>query len=88
MRALDDGVLGGVCAGIAHHLGVPVLLVRLLTLVLGLASAGAAVGIYLALWLLLPSPATVGQPLAVVVRAGLDEMHQLLTTGRDPGRGD
>lgn len=86
MRSLDDGILGGVCAGIAQHFGVPVLMVRLLAIVLALVSAGGAIGVYLALWLLLPSPATVGQPLSVIARGGLDEMHQLLTRGR-PGDG-
>ena len=88
VRSLDDGVLGGVCAGVANQYGVPVLLVRLLALLLGLVSAGAAVGVYLALWLLLPSPSTVGEPLSTIARAGLDEMHQLLTSGGTGGGSD
>ena len=45
----DDGVIAGVCAGIARTLAVDVTLVRLIFTLLALA-AGAGVLLYLALW--------------------------------------
>ena len=53
-RSPHDRVLGGVCAGIAHRLGVDPLLIRIAAVVLGLVSAGAAVFVYLAAWVLMP----------------------------------
>lgn len=52
-RRLDQAWLGGVCAGLAGHLGWPVLVVRL-GIVLLAASRLVGVAIYLVLWLVLP----------------------------------
>jgi signal transduction histidine kinase len=48
-RKPEDGVLAGVCAGIAHTLGIDATLVRLFFALLALA-AGAGVLLYFALW--------------------------------------
>src|SRR5687768_5235750 len=48
-RRPEDGVLAGVCAGIAQTLGVDATLVRLVFALLALAG-GAGVVLYLALW--------------------------------------
>lgn len=55
VRDHEDRLVAGVCAGLAHHLGVDVTLVRLLTVlgvVLGLGSVGVA---YIVAWVLLPT---------------------------------
>lgn len=58
-RATDDRVIGGVCAGIAHSLGIDPLIVRIAAVVLALAN-GAGVLAYLIAWAVIPDDG--GQP--------------------------
>jgi phage shock protein C len=58
-RPRDDRVLGGVAAGLARHLGVDAVVIRLLFLVLAFAG-GAGVLAYLVGWILIPPAAEVG----------------------------
>merc|ERR1712173_155562 len=58
-RAYRDAhapVLGGVAGGLARHLGVPVLWVRVAFLV-GAAAGGLGIVLYAGLWLVLPTDA-------------------------------
>ncbi|MCE5209357.1 MAG: PspC domain-containing protein [Chloroflexi bacterium] len=57
-RITSEAMLGGVCAGLAYYLGVPVLLVRLVFIVLVFVS-GIGIFAYLLLWFLLPTENTV-----------------------------
>ncbi len=52
-RDRDAGLLGGVCAGLAERLGVDPILPRIGFAVAALATAGFAVIVYLACWLLI-----------------------------------
>ncbi|WP_084634462.1 ATP-binding protein [Propionicicella superfundia] len=52
-RSLDDAWVGGVCSGLAHHLGWPVLGLRVAFVALG-AVQFIGVAAYLVLWLALP----------------------------------
>ena len=52
-RDTREPVLGGVCAGLATHLAVPVLWVRTAFLV-GALLGGMGVAMYAALWVVLP----------------------------------
>ena len=55
-RSRNNGVIAGVCAGLADYLGVDVVLVRLLWVVLSIFP-GAVIGgviVYLAAWLIIP----------------------------------
>jgi signal transduction histidine kinase len=54
-RRPDAGVLGGVAAGIAEHLGLRVALVRVLFAILACAG-GLGVALYGAYWIVLPAP--------------------------------
>ncbi|WP_231123595.1 ATP-binding protein [Nocardioides sambongensis] len=56
-RDLDDHVLGGVASGLAAHLGVPALWLRI-GFVVTAAFGGAGIALYAALWLLLPAGTT------------------------------
>jgi signal transduction histidine kinase/phage shock protein PspC (stress-responsive transcriptional regulator) len=59
-RSSDERILGGVAAGLAHHLGVEVLYVRIAFLLLAvLGGFGAA--LYAGLWLILPTDAHLEQ---------------------------
>jgi phage shock protein C len=51
-RPRRDRMIAGVCAGLARRYGMPVFLVRVLTVAAGLAGFGVLV--YLVLWVLMP----------------------------------
>jgi len=53
VRSRTDVVLGGVCAGLAHYLGIDPLVVRIFFVILTVAD-GVGFMIYLILWLLMP----------------------------------
>lgn len=53
-RSTDDALLGGVAAGLAYHLGAPVLWVRV-GFVVAAAMSGFGVLTYAGLWMVLPS---------------------------------
>src|SRR5215204_5342819 len=61
-RGRRDRFLGGVCAGIAGHLGVDVVIIRLAALALAVVSGGAAVLVYLIAWILIPEAAESSGP--------------------------
>ncbi len=72
VRPVRGRVVAGVCAGVARHLGVPVLVVRLVTVALALSGAGV-VG-YLFLWALTPEE-TDGAPDEGPRRRGVLGVH-------------
>ncbi len=49
-----DAVVGGVCAGLAEHLGLPAVAVRAAAVLLTVLGGGLGVAIYLVLWAVLP----------------------------------
>jgi phage shock protein PspC (stress-responsive transcriptional regulator) len=52
-RSTRDRVIGGVCGGIAEHLGVDPLLVRISAVLIALFSAGTAIILYVVLYIVL-----------------------------------
>ncbi|MFC5995392.1 PspC domain-containing protein [Pseudonocardia hispaniensis] len=54
LRSRRDRVLGGVCAGVGHAIGIDPLLVRLVAVALTIVSAGTAAPAYLLAWMLIP----------------------------------
>lgn len=55
-RDPDHAMLGGVCAGLANRFNLDPTLVRVVTILLGLVTAGTTVLIYIALWIIMPVP--------------------------------
>lgn len=53
-RNPDDKILGGVCSGVADHLGIDVTLVRVLTVVGAIFGLGSLVVAYVVAWILMP----------------------------------
>ncbi len=53
-RSRREKMLSGVCGGIAEYFGLDPVLVRIIWVVLALASLGTAILIYLLLWLIVP----------------------------------
>jgi len=65
-RAMGEKNIAGVCAGFARYLQVDVVLVRVIWLVLAVATGGIGLIAYLAAWIIMPkdyqpAPATVYQ---------------------------
>ncbi len=58
-RAVDEAMIGGIAAGLAEHLGLPVLWVRIGFLV-SLALGGFGALVYAGLWFVLPAEQTTG----------------------------
>jgi phage shock protein PspC (stress-responsive transcriptional regulator) len=57
LRRPPDAVLAGVCAALAGHFGLDVLLVRLVAVAVLIVSGGSAVLAYLIAWILIPRSA-------------------------------
>ena len=53
-----DAVVGGVCAGLAEHVGLPAVAVRAAAILLTVLGGGLGVAIYLVLWAVLPISTT------------------------------
>lgn len=64
-RDLDDTVLGGVAAGLAHYFGLQVSWVRLIWLLLAIFSWGGFIILYFALWVFIAPAKTVAEKLAM-----------------------
>jgi signal transduction histidine kinase/phage shock protein PspC (stress-responsive transcriptional regulator) len=76
-RSADDRLLGGVAAGVAQHLGVPVTYVRVFFLVAS-AFSGMGILLYAGLWLYLP--------LNTQQQAGAPGLDAATRQGKRPGR--
>lgn len=64
-RSRNQGVIGGVCAGLADYFGVDVVLMRLLFVILSIA--GAVIGgviVYVAAWIIMPEGTGQAAPVA------------------------
>ncbi len=64
-RSRTNGVIGGVCAGLAEYFGVDVVLVRLIFVLLSIA--GAIIGgviVYVAAWFIMPEGTEQAAPVA------------------------
>jgi len=72
-RRAQRRLVGGVCAGLAEHLGVEVVVVRLAFAVL--ISAGVGVVAYVALWLLVPQRAEPPAPTPSTKPAPAETQH-------------
>jgi phage shock protein C len=64
-RSRSQGVIGGVCAGLAEYFGVDVVLIRLLFVILSIV--GAIIGgviVYVAAWIIMPEGTDHAAPVA------------------------
>ncbi|MCC6599878.1 MAG: PspC domain-containing protein [Crocinitomicaceae bacterium] len=62
-RDCDDARIGGVCAGIGHYLGWDPVVIRILFVVIGIASGGSVILDYIILWAIVPGAETTGEKL-------------------------
>ena len=61
-RDLEQSMLGGVCAGVAEAYDFDVTLVRVVTVLLGVATGGLIVPLYLVAWVVMPKRESSGSP--------------------------
>jgi phage shock protein C len=64
-RTTYEGKIAGVCSGLARYMDVDVVLIRLLAIAATIGSAGIAVLVYFAAWIVVPAEqynAYAGQP--------------------------
>jgi phage shock protein PspC (stress-responsive transcriptional regulator) len=64
-RDTEHSYIGGVSSGLAHYLGIQALWVRILWIVLTIASSGAFILIYIALWIFVPEAKTTADKLSM-----------------------
>lgn len=87
MRDAQQGVLGGVCSGLAAYFGIDVVLVRLIAVGLLFVSFGTAVLAYIVLWLVVPEAKTAADKLQMrgepVTLDSLKNFSMGEITGRD-----
>lgn len=57
-RDPQNAMLGGVCSGLAHYLGMDVTIIRLLTVLLFFLSASTVAIVYIILWIVVPEART------------------------------
>jgi phage shock protein PspC (stress-responsive transcriptional regulator) len=82
-RDKQRGVIGGVCAGLAHYFAVRPIWVRLIFILLALAG-GTAVPAYMVLWILLPEREDIHVRRARAVRRNIDDVRsEARRWGRD-----
>lgn len=74
-RSRSDALLGGVCGGIADHLGVDPTVVRVVFAVLALVT-GVGILIYLLLWFITSREGEVPSAPRETVRSGAEEIAQ------------
>jgi phage shock protein PspC (stress-responsive transcriptional regulator) len=70
VRRTDDKVLGGVCAGLADHLGMDPTLVRVLTVLATVLGFGSVVIAYLVAWAIVPRDVEVYPSMTASVWSG------------------
>lgn len=64
-RDTEHSYVGGVSSGLGHYLGISAVWVRLLWVVLTIASSGAFILIYIALWIFVPEAKTTADKLSM-----------------------
>lgn len=64
-RDTDHSYVGGVSSGLAHYMGIESIWVRLLWVILTIASSGAFLLIYIALWIFVPEAKTTADKLSM-----------------------
>ncbi|MBQ9022071.1 MAG: PspC domain-containing protein [Eggerthellaceae bacterium] len=80
-----DGVLGGVCAGIAERFDFDADLLRMLVVVLSVLTAGAFALVYIAVWLILPEKPKYADALDIDPASFRSEVYEQVVHGTQQG---
>ena len=86
-RDLDNSVIGGVAAGLAHYIGLDVTLMRLLFVILFFVTHGSFALIYILLWMVIPKAKTASDKLKMKGESiNVDNIAEQITTGEEGGK--
>jgi phage shock protein PspC (stress-responsive transcriptional regulator) len=75
-RSTSEAMLGGVAAGLGNYFRIDPTFLRLAFIVLGLASGGAFVVFYLAMWLLIPTAGSTATEPGQIVQENLNDIGE------------
>jgi phage shock protein C len=76
-RSSTQRMLGGVCGGLGEYFNIDPTLVRIVYILVTIATGLLlGIGLYIVLWLIVPSEASVGKSLRESMRENVDEMAQ------------
>jgi phage shock protein PspC (stress-responsive transcriptional regulator) len=73
-RSTSEAMLGGVAAGLGNYFKIDPVVVRIAFVLLTIFTSGAFLLVYLAMWLLVPTPASTATQPGQVVQENLNEM--------------
>lgn len=76
-----NGLLGGVCCGVAERFDFDVALVRLSVIIFSVLTAGAFMLVYLAAWLILPAKSLYGDTVEVNPASFKSEVYEQVVEG-------
>jgi phage shock protein PspC (stress-responsive transcriptional regulator) len=74
-RSETDKIIGGVCGGLGEYLGIDSTVVRLVFVLLGLAS-GSGLLMYFILWIIMPTETTIDWEASEVAKEGVKEVKK------------
>jgi phage shock protein C len=76
-RSSTQRMLGGVCGGLGEYFNIDPTLVRIVYILVTIATGVLlGIGLYIVLWLIVPSEASVGKSIRESMRENVDEMAQ------------
>ncbi|MEZ4501756.1 MAG: PspC domain-containing protein [Dehalococcoidia bacterium] len=73
-RDTEHAIFGGVCAGIAARYDFDRSMVRVVTVLLTILTGGLPAALYIAAWLIMPTPETAAEPPARVARENANDV--------------
>src|SRR5258708_7067577 len=73
-RSTSEAMLGGVAAGLGNYFKIDPVLVRIGFIVLTVLTSGAFLLVYLAMWLLIPTPGSTATQPGQIVQENLNDM--------------
>jgi len=83
-RDMDNSVIAGVAAGLAHYLGIDVTLMRLIFIILLFVTSGSFILIYLLLWIVIPKAKTASDKLRMKgEKVDLDNIVEQVSTDEE-----
>ena len=85
-RDPDNGMIAGVCAGLATFFGLDPVVVRLIFVLLAVFSGGTGIVLYLVLWLVVPEAKTTSQKLQMKGKqVNLETLQKIVKDADVPG---
>ena len=75
-RSETDRMIAGVCGGLGEYFQIDPVIVRLIAVLLALASGGTAIIAYILLWIIIPTSSRIGAPTQEVMRENVESIRE------------